>query len=680
MDREKAAQRAEELRNEIEHHNYLYYVLDQPEISDEAYDGLLRELREIEERFPDLVTADSPTQRVGGEPLEEFEKVRHSVPMLSLENAFSEEELRAFFRRTETAVSRKDLEYFCELKIDGLAVSLRYEDSRFVRGATRGNGIVGENVTNNLLTVPSIPLKLRRSVEGVLEVRGEVLMTKDAFFRLNEEREEQGQPLFANPRNAAAGSLRQLDPKVTAKRNLHFFAYQIVRPEEHGITTQMGILTRLKELGFSVQGTEELAASVEDALGYIDRWEEKRHELSYAIDGVVVKVNDLSLWEQLGRTAKTPRWAIAYKYAPEEKRTRVGEIEISVGRTGALTPIAHLDPVELSGTIVKRASLHNADEVERKDIRVGDMVWVRKAGEIIPEVVRVDFGARPEGLQPFRMPDKCPVCGSDVVRLPGEVAIRCPNRTCPAQIREGLIHFASRSGMDIRGLGEKIIGKLVDSGMVKDYADLYRLDVDDLAQLQLTGVGATRKLGEKTAKSILRSLEESKKRPFRDLLAALGIRFVGRTVAELLAESFGSMDKLMNAEEQELSAIEGIGPTIAASVAAFFRDEQNRTMIDKLRSAGLCFTAEKRISEGQGPLSGLSVVFTGELESMTRSEAEEIVRRLGGSTTSRVSGKTNLLVVGANPGSKFDEARKRGIRVIDEEKFISMVKEAGADV
>jgi len=680
MDREKAKQRTEELRKQIEHHNYLYYVLDQPEISDETYDGLMRELREIEERFPDLVTADSPTQRVGGEPLEEFEKVRHSIPMLSLENAFSEEELRSFFRRTETAVSREDIEYFCELKIDGLAVSLRYEDGRFVMGATRGNGVVGENVTNNLRTIPSIPLKVRRPLEGVLEVRGEVLMTKEAFSRLNAEREEQGQLLFANPRNAAAGSLRQLDPKVTAERNLHFFAYQIVRPEEQGINTQMDVLVRLRELGFAIQGTEELTTSAEDVLGYIDRWEEKRHELSYAIDGVVVKVNDLSLWEKLGRTAKTPRWAIAYKYAPEEKRTRVKEIEISVGRTGALTPIAHLDPVKLSGTIVKRASLHNADEVERKDVRVGDMVWVRKAGEIIPEIVRVDFGARPEGLRPFRMPEKCPVCGSDVVRLPDEVATRCPNRTCPAQIREGLIHFASRSGMDIRGLGEKIVEKLVDSGMVKDYADLYRLGVEDLAQLQLTGEGATRKLGEKTAKSILRSLEESKKRPFCDLLAALGIRFVGRTVAELLSESFGSMDELMNAKEQELSAIEGIGPTIATSVAAFFRDEQNRAMIERLRSAGLRFTAEKGVSDEQGPLSGLSVVFTGELERMTRSEAEEMVRRLGGSTASRVSGKTNLLVVGANPGSKLDEARKRGIRVADEAEFIAMVKEAGADV
>ncbi len=680
MDREKAAQRAEELKSEIEHHNYLYYVLDQPEISDEAYDGLMRELREIEKRFPDLTTADSPTQRVGGEPLEKFEKVRHSVPMLSLENAFSEEELRSFFGRTETAVSGKDLEYFCELKIDGLAVSLRYEDGRFTVGATRGNGIVGENVTNNLRTIPSIPLKTIIPVKGVLEVRGEVLMTKEAFSRLNAEREEQGQALFANPRNAAAGSLRQLDPKVTAERNLHFFAYQIVGPEEHGVTTQMGILTRLKELGFSVQGTEELAFSTEDVLAYIDRWEEKRHDLSYAIDGVVVKVNDLSLWEQLGRTAKTPRWAIAYKFAPEEKRTRVKEIEISVGRTGALTPIARLDPVKLSGTIVKRASLHNADEVARKDIRVGDMVWVRKAGEIIPEVVRVDFGARREGLQPFRMPEKCPACGSDVVRLPGEVAIRCPNRTCPAQIREGLIHFTSRSGMDIRGLGGKIVEKLVDSGMVKDYSDLYRLEVEDLAQLQLTGEGATRKLGEKSAKSILRSLEESKNRPLRDLLAALGIRFVGGTVAELLAQSFGSIDELVNAEEQELSEIEGIGPTIAASVAAFFRDEQNRAMIDKLRSAGLRLTAQKRVSEGKGPFSELSVVFTGELENMTRSEAEELVRRLGGATASRVSGKTNLLVVGANPGSKLDEARKRGVRIADETEFFSMVKEAGVDV
>ncbi|MFP4481854.1 MAG: NAD-dependent DNA ligase LigA [Thermovirgaceae bacterium] len=680
MNQEKAAAKAEELRKEIERHNYLYYVLDQPEISDEAYDGLMRELRELEERFPEVAVVESPTRRVGGEPLEEFEKVRHSVPMLSLENAFSDEELRSFFRRTETAVSGEDLEYFCELKIDGLAVSLRYEDGRFVRGATRGNGTVGEDVTGNLQTIPSIPLKTVRSVEGALEVRGEVLMTKESFSRLNALREEQGQPLFANPRNAAAGSLRQLDPKVTAERNLHFFAYQIVQPEEYNIKTQMDILARLKELGFAVQGTEELAVSAGEVLRYVDRWEKKRHELSYAIDGVVVKVNDLFLWEQLGRTAKTPRWAIAYKYAPEEKRTRVKEIEISVGRTGALTPIAHFEPVSLSGTVVRRASLHNADEIERKDVRVGDVVWIRKAGEIIPEILRVDFKARPEGLRPFRMPEKCPVCGSSVVRLPEEVALRCPNRTCPAQIREGLIHFASRSGMDIRGLGEKIVEKLVDTGIVRDYADLYRLNAENLAQLQLTGEGTRRRLGEKTAESIMRSIEESKDRPLRDLLAALGIRFVGGTVAEILSQAFGTMDNLMKAQEQELSEIEGIGPRIAASVAAFFRDDQNSTMIEKLRESGLRFTAEETVPDEEGPFSQLSVVFTGELGSMTRSEAEDLVRRLGGTTASRVSGKTNLVVAGVNAGSKLEEARKRGVQVVDEEEFVSMVREAGTDI
>lgn len=680
MDREKAEARVEELRKEIDHHNYLYYVLDQPRISDEDYDGLMRELREIERKFPELVIPESPTQRVGGEPLEQFEKVNHSVPMLSLENAFSEEELRSFFKRTQSALSRENLEYFCELKIDGLAVSLRYEDGRFVRGATRGNGTVGEDVTGNLRTIPSIPLKTVRPAEGVLEVRGEVLMMKEAFSRLNARREEQGQPLFANPRNAAAGSLRQLDPKITAKRNLHFFAYQVVHPETHGLATQMEVLAWIKEMGFSVQGTEELASSAEEVLRYVARWEQKRRELAYAIDGVVVKVNDLSLWEQLGTTAKTPRWAIAYKYAPEEKRTRVRDIEVSVGRTGALTPVAHLDPVRLSGTVVRRASLHNADEIQRKDVRIGDMVWIRKAGEIIPEILRVDFDSRPEGLQPFKIPERCPVCGAPVVSLPEEVAIRCPNRSCPAQMREGLIHFASRSGMDVRGLGEKIVDKLVAEGMVKDFADLYRLDLEDLAQLQLSGEGATRKLGRKNAESILQSIEESKNRSLRDLLAALGIRFVGGRVAELLTETFGSVDDLMEADERQLSEIEGIGPEIAASVAAFFKDERNRAMIEKLRSAGLRFTREEKAHIGEGPFSHLSVVFTGELESMTRSEAEEIVKRLGGSTASRVSGKTNLVVVGANPGSKYEEARRRGVETCDEGDFLSMIKEAGVDV
>ncbi|HAG22508.1 MAG: DNA ligase [Synergistales bacterium 53_16] len=679
MNLEEARKRAEKLRKEIEHHNYLYYVLDQPEISDETYDGLMRELREVEERFPELVVPESPTQRVGGEPLDEFEKVRHEVPMLSLENAFSEDELWSFFKRTKSVLSRDKLEYFCELKIDGLAVSLLYENGRLVRGATRGNGLVGEDVTNNIRTISSVPLKTVKPVEGILEVRGEVLMTKRAFSRLNSQREEQGLPLFANPRNAAAGSLRQLNPKITAERNLNFFAYQVLYPERFGLRTQMEVIRWLKETGFPVQGTEKPAFLEKEVLEYIAFWNEKRHELAYAIDGVVVKVNELALWEVLGRTAKTPRWAVAYKYAPEEKRTRVKEIEISVGRTGTLTPVAHLEPVRLSGTEVKRASLHNADEIKRKDVRVGDTVWVRKAGEIIPEVLRVDITTRPEGLKPFEMPDSCPVCGSKVVRLPEEVAVRCPNRTCPAQLREGLIHFASRSGMDIRGLGERIVDKLVSTGMVKDYADLYRLKIEDLANLELVGEGMTRRLGEKTAKTILRSIEESKKRPLSNLLTALGIRFVGSSVAELLAETFGSIDELMKSDESKLAEIEGIGPRIAASVAAFFRDEQNRAMIEKLRSAGLCFTKEETPRNEEGPFSGLSVVFTGELESMTRSEAERLVKLLGGATSSRVTGKTNLVVVGANPGSKLEEALKRNIHVADEAEFVAMLKDAGAE-
>lgn len=680
MDKRKAAERAATLRKEIQRHNHLYYVLDQPEVPDETYDRMMRQLRRIEERFPDLAIPDSPTQRIGGEALDEFEKVRHKVPMLSLENAFSREELRAFFKRVESSLSPEAVDYFCELKIDGLAVSLLYEDGRLVRAATRGNGTVGEDVTGNIRTIASIPLKPARSLDGVLEVRGEVLMTKKAFSALNAQREEQGLAVFANPRNAAAGSLRQLDPKVTANRNLAFFAYQVVSPGMHGIATQMKVLEWLKEAGFPVQGTEELATTEEDVFSYVDQWDEKRHELPYAIDGVVVKVNDLAFWDSLGRTAKNPRWAIAYKYAPEEKRTRVKDIEISVGRTGALTPIAHLEPARLSGTVVRRASLHNADEIRRKDVRIGDVVWVRKAGEIIPEILRVDTNARRETLEPFEMPDRCPVCGSAVVRLPEEVAVRCPNRACPAQIREGLIHFASRSGMDIRGIGDKIVDKLVTTGMVTDYADLYRLRAEDIAELELTGEGTTRRLGEKAAKSIARSIENSKNRPLRDLLAALGIRFVGSTVAELISSVFGSMDELLDAGEDQLSEIDGIGPRIAASVSAFFRDENNRAMIERLRSAGLRFTTEKDHTPEDGPFSGLSVVFTGELESMTRSEAEKMVKRLGGDTASRVSGKTNLLVAGDNPGGKLDDARQRKIRVAGEAEFLEMVKRAGVQI
>jgi len=675
MDKELARKRIEELRKEIEKHDYLYYVLDQPEITDEEYDRLLLELKELEDAFPEFVSPESPTQRVGGIPREEFSKVSHEVPMLSLENAFSKEQLSQFFARAENILGTHIPSYCCEPKIDGLAVSLRYEDGVFVGGATRGDGLVGEDVSENLKTIRSIPLRLKIKVEGFLEVRGEVFMSKKSFQELNEAREEEGLPLFANPRNAAAGSLRQLDPSVTAKRKLGFFAYQIVNPSTLGLKSQWETLQWLKEAGFLIQGEERKVTSLEDVWDYILKLQDRRHQLSYVIDGAVIKIDDISLWEKVGRTAKAPRWAVAYKFPAEEKLTKVRDILISVGRTGALTPVAILEPVTISGSVVQRASLHNADEVQRKDVRIGDFVWVRKAGEVIPEVVRVEKTKRPEGTLPFRMPQVCPVCGSHTIRLPGEVVIRCPNRSCPAQILEGLKHFVSRAGMDIRGLGDKIIRKLVEEKIVSDFADLYHLDVHTLANLTLTGERNERKVGKKTAEAILKAIEASKKRPLRKLISALGIRYVGEKVAEELANHFGSMDALMKTDEETLSKVPGVGSKIASSIYAFFRDENNLKLIDRLKQAGVLMEEKSKEKVTTGPLTGNTFVFTGELKRAKRHEAEEIVKSLGGKASSSVSSKTTFVVVGENPGSKLQKAQSLGVKILTEEEFWNMVKE-----
>jgi DNA ligase (NAD+) len=663
------------LREEIKRHNYLYYVLDSPEISDDRYDLLLRELKELEALTGEQPPPDSPTATVGGAPRNEFVKVVHDSPMLSLENAFSREDVEDFLRKVSKGAAYPSL--CCELKIDGLAVSLHYNEGKFILGATRGDGRTGEVVTRNLLTISDLPRDLAGKVPGRLEVRGEVLIKSEDFMALNASREEQGLPLFANPRNAAAGSLRQLDPSVTASRRLSLFVYQVVSPGDHGLSSQFRSLSWLRKMGFPVQGTECLCRGAEEAFSYIERWRNERFSLPYVTDGVVIKVDDLGAWSGLGTTAKVPRWAVAYKYPPEEKLTRLVRIEVSVGRTGTLTPIAILEPVALSGTVVQRASLHNADEVARKDIREGDMVWVRKAGEIIPEVLRPDLASRKESSVPFRMPSRCPACGSDAISLPGEVALRCVNRSCPAQILEGLRHFASRSGMDIGGLGEKLLEKLVEEGVVSDIADIYSLSMGDLAPILLTGEKSSRVLGEKAASSVLDSISSSKERPLSALIAALGIRYVGSRVAEILAEAFGSLEDLGSCDEDSLASIEGVGPRIASSVAAFFRDPRNRETIARLKAAGLNVSSSGSPQRGGvGPLKGLSFVFTGELEGMTRSEAENRVKELGGSTPSSVSRKTSFVVSGSAPGSKLAKAVTLGIRVIDEKTFLDLIERA----
>lgn len=666
MDLEEARRKVEELRREIEKYDYYYYVLDSPLITDEEYDALYRQLLELEKRFPELVTPDSPTQRVGGRPRDEFRKVVHEVPMLSMDDVFSIEELRNFVNRVYKILER-EVDFTAELKIDGVAVALVYEDGRFVLGATRGDGRTGEDVTDNLRTIKSLPLRLREPIPGRLEVRGEVYMTKEDFAVLNKAREEEGEQLFANPRNAAAGSLRQLDPNVTAKRRLRLFVYQVVNPQIYDISSQYQALTWLREKGFPTQGNERLCKNFDELVGYIDEWQDKRHTLSYATDGVVVKVDDLLTYDILGTTAKSPRWQVAFKYPAEEKRTRLLGIEVSVGRTGVLTPVAILEPVRLSGTLVQRASLHNEDEIRRLDVRIGDFVYVRKAGEIIPEVVRVDFSARTGREIPFSMPQNCPVCGAEVVRLMGEVAHRCPNRSCPAQLKEAIRHFASRDAMDIKGLGEKIVEQLVDKKLVAGFADLYKLTKEDLISLE--------RMGPKSAENLINAINNSKNRPLFRLIYALGIRYVGLRTAEILAKRFKSMDRLMRASVEELSEIPGIGPQIASSIVAFFGDEKNVATINELAKIGINMAEEKE-EPTYGPWEGWRIVFTGELERASRSEAEEIAKSLGAIPTSSVSRNVAMVVVGSNPGSKFAKAQELGVKIVDEQTFWKLVEEA----
>lgn len=717
--REAAHAELARLREQVNYHNYRYHVLDQPEISDAEFDALMVRLRLLEDAYPDLITPDSPSRRVGSRPLEGFGTVVHRVPMLSLGNAFGEEELRAFDRRVRGLLPGEAVEYVAELKIDGLSVALRYLDGVFVQGSTRGDGATGEDITANLRTVRSIPLQLRRPVPGPVEVRGEVYMPIREFEALNRRRQEAGEPLFANPRNAGAGSVRQLDPRVTAERSLDSFLYTVV--ELGGIpapATHADNLTLLRDLGFRVNPEWRLFADVDGVLDYCDHWQQHRHDLPYEIDGVVVKVNSLLQQERLGFTSSAPRWAVAYKFPAEERETRVNDILVNVGRTGAVTPVAELEPVRIAGSTVSRAALHNEDYVRDKDIRIGDWVVVRKAGDVIPEVVRPITERRTGAERVFHMPERCPVCGSRVVREEGEAAHRCVNSLgCPAQRLEGLIHFASRGAMDIDGLGEKVIHKLLEHGLVRDPADLYRLGSDELAGLELraSATGKPVQLGAIVAAKLLAAIAGSKSRPLHRLLVALGIRFVGDRVARVLAEAFGSLDRLAGASEDELTAVPEVGPKIAASVSEFFSEPRNRELIDRLRSAGVNLVepagrrAGRAAAPGQialfdpaGPsanlaqpaaagdldlpegvelgsgaaaeVGGKTIVFTGALEKLTREQAEELVEALGGRAASSVSRKTDLVVAGEGAGSKLDRARELGIPVVSEREFLDLLR------
>ena len=650
------ARRAEELRKQLRHHEYQYYVLDSPEISDAEYDTLLRELKELERAHPSLVTPDSPTGRVGGAPREGFVKVEHSSPMLSLDNAFNEGGLRDFDRRVRELLSGAAYRYVAELKLDGLSMAAHYGDGLLVRAVTRGDGRVGEDVTENARTIRSLPLRLRDGGGG-LEARGEVIMTREAFARLNQERDAQQLPRYVNPRNSAAGSLRILDPAITARRQLEFYAYFLLRDGRPMLESHWQSLDRLAELGFKVNPHRALCATLDELLEFIAIWEDKRDSLPYEIDGVVAKVDSIRHWDQLGFTAKAPRWAIAYKYAARSAETVVENIEVQVGRTGALTPVARLTPVFVGGVTVSRATLHNEDEIERLGVAAGDTVQIYRSGDVIPKVVRVV--AQGAQRRAFRMPAACPVCGGEIVREEGEAASRCINTNCPARLKESVRHFASRGVMDIDGMGDALVGQLVDKGLVKSVADLYQLKQkwDELIALE--------RMAEKSARKILDNIEASKQRPLPRVLNGLGIPFVGERTAALLAEALGSMDAILSAGQEMLQAVEEVGPKVAHAVHTFFREPRNRELVERLRAEGLQFTHEIK-RRGGGSLEGRTFVLTGSLPTLSRSEAKELIERAGGKVAGSVSKKTDYVVAGEEAGSKLDKARELRVKILDE--------------
>jgi DNA ligase (NAD+) len=666
--KEEAKKRVEELRKLINYHNYLYYVLDSPEISDAEYDELYRELELLEEVYPELITPDSPTQRVGAPPSEAFKPVRHYRRLLSLQDVFDFDELDDWHRRTVKNLGHEKMTYICELKLDGAAVALVYEKGVLVRGATRGDGEVGEDITSNVKTIRSIPLRLLvDNPPALLEVRGEAYMSKEEFKKINDERAERGEPLFANPRNAAAGSLRQLDPSITHKRKLIFAAHGFNYGEDISFSSHIEAIEWFKRAGLPVVPVYRHCKSIEEVKEFCSEWQEKRHSLDFEIDGVVIKINEFEYHDVLGETSKAPRWAVAYKFPPEEKVTKLIDIIVSVGRTGALTPVAVLEPVFVAGSTISRATLHNEDEIRRKDIRIGDFVIVHKAGDVIPEIVSPVVSRRTGEEKIFKMPDKCPVCGSDVIKLEGEVAYYCSGGiSCPAQVFNHLIHWGSRPAMDIDGLGDVVVKELLARNKVKNIADLYYLTVEDLLELPLFKL--------KKAQKLYNAIQDSKNRPLHRLIFALGIRHVGQYTARLLADRYRHLDELMRAEEQELIEIQEVGPKIARSVVTFFKQPHNLEVIEKLRNAGVSFgTLEEEKAEGPRPLEGLTFVFTGALKTMTREEAKALVEKLGGKAASSVSRKTDYVVVGEEPGSKYDKAIELGVKTISEDEFLAMV-------
>lgn len=651
-----------ELRRQIRRHEHLYYVLDAPEISDYDFDQLMHRLQQLEREHPELVTPDSPTQRVGGQPAQEFRKVRHAAPMMSLDNTYSVEELSDFDRRVRELSGLDKVEYLAELKLDGLSMSLIYENGALLCGATRGDGAQGEDVTQNVKTIRSVPLRVEeKSLELIgqaarFEVRGEVIMPRQVFEKLNSQREAAGEPKFANPRNSAAGTMRQLDPAIVAQRNLDMFAYFLLVDGKPALEAHNASLKALRSMGFKVNPNHRLCGGLEELLEFVWEWETRRDTLEYEIDGIVAKVNDTLLWPRLGTTAKSPRWAIAYKYPARQATTRVVNIRAQVGRTGTLTPVADLEPVDVAGVTVSHATLHNMDEIERLGLRIGDTVLIQRAGEVIPQVVKVTASA-PDG-KPFTMPTECPACGSRVYRAEGEVAFRCLNAACPARLKESLLHFAQRRAMNIDGLGEALVDQLVEKGMVKDVAGLYSLGAEQLARLE--------RMGEKSAANLLSEIENSKQSALWQVIYALGIPFSGERTSQLLANHFRSIERISRASAEELEQVFEIGPKIAESIVRFFQEPRNQDVLKRLKAAGLQMEEEGGAPAGKQPLAGKQLVLTGALASWSRDEAKALIEAAGGRVTGSVSKKTDYVVAGSEAGSKLEKAQSLGVTVIDE--------------
>ena len=651
------------LRKQLDHHNYCYYVLDDPEVADQQYDTLLRELQKLEQDHPHLVTPDSPTQRVGAPPPEAFGTLAHRLPMLSLENAMNDEDLIAFDKRVKKGLGvDESIEYVAELKMDGLAVELVYENGTFARGSTRGDGFTGEDITQNLRTVRAIPLKLMdQKWPAALEVRGEVFMDKQGFVHLNKQRLEEGEPPFANPRNAAAGSLRQLDSSITTKRPLNFFAYEMAGATQ---LSHWETLENLKSWGFPVNGHIELCRNMETAVSFSQQWEEERKSLPYEIDGVVIKVNDSAQREALGVRSRSPRWAIAGKFKAQQVTTVVEDITASVGRTGAITPVAKLEAVPVGGVTVSNATLHNQDEIDRKDVRIGDTVLIQRAGDVIPEVVKVIIEKRPKGTKPYSLPDSCPKCSGEVSRPEGEAVARCQNAACPAQVKARIDHFISKRAMDVDGLGTKLIDKMVETGLLRDFSDIFTLKKEDMAGLE--------RMAEKSAENIMNAIEASKAVPLWRFIYGLGIRNVGEHLAQVLAAQFGDLEAFMSAAPEEFEEIDEVGPIVASSIHVFFSGESNRAIIERCLTGGVTLENPPTLSESL-PLEGKIFVFTGSLEKFTRSEAKEMVECLGGRTAGSVGQKTDYLVAGPGAGSKRTNAEKLGIPILTETEFLDLV-------